>query len=334
MISFAITYRERIKELEMLTSLGMSKSQRRKMCIKEGTIIWIIGVTIGIILGIILSVFVIRILAIIISNAGETLFFNESEVKFEMYLPTKIIAVIAAIMYAIVIISSLLPLRKMKKIDIITGVKGISKKKRKNIKVPFIIRKIFKQEGELAYKYTKREKARHTSMVSSITVSVALFLIVNGVIINFLQYHSKLTYDDYLIEGTTVEAAEQVVEHLEKNELMNDYFIQTEAFQNFYDLNIEVPKDKISDTMLEILKQDRSSIVTSTSTSENLNGYANTQSFIFLPYYFKEKAYTEILKRAGISELKENECILLNSQQVESSTYGEKFEITKYEIRR
>ena len=56
--------------------------------------------------------------------------------------------------------------------------------------------------------------------------------------------------------------------------------------------------------------------------------------FIFLPYYFKEKAYTEILKRAGISELKENECILLNSQQVESSTYGEKFEITKYEIRR
>ena len=197
-----------------------------------------------------------------------------------------------------------------------------------------LIRKIFKQEGELAYKYTKREKARHTSMVSSITVSVALFLIVNGVIINFLQYHSKLTYDDYLIEGTTVEAAEQVVEHLEKNELMNDYFIQTEAFQNFYDLNIEVPKDKISDTMLEILKQDRSSIVTSTSTSENLNGYANTQSFIFLPYYFKEKAYTEILKRAGISELKENECILLNSQQVESSTYGEKFEITKYEIRR
>ena len=134
MISFAITYRERIKELEMLTSLGMSKSQRRKMCIKEGTIIWIIGVTIGIILGIILSVFVIRILAIIISNAGETLFFNESEVKFEMYLPTKIIAVIAAIMYAIVIISSLLPLRKMKKIDIITVVKGISKKKYLNKK--------------------------------------------------------------------------------------------------------------------------------------------------------------------------------------------------------
>ena len=315
------------------------------MCIKEGTIIWIIGVTIGIILGIILSVFVIRILAIIISNAGETLFFNESEVKFEMYLPTKIIAVIAAIMYAIVIISSLLPLRKMKKIDIITGVKGISKKKRKNIKVPFIIRKIFKQEGELAYKYTKREKARHTSMVSSIAVSVALFLIVNGIIMNFLQYHSKLTYDDYLIEGTTVEAAEQIVEYLEKNELLNDYFIQTEAFQltinhdstpsSIFDLHINVPIDKISDEMLDILGQDRSFIITSTSYGQDeTNNPENTQRFIFLPYYFNDEAYNEILKRAGISELKENECILLNSQQVENSTYGESFEITKYEVRR
>lgn len=40
--SFTITYRERIVEIESLTSLGMSKSQRRKMCLKEGTIIWAI----------------------------------------------------------------------------------------------------------------------------------------------------------------------------------------------------------------------------------------------------------------------------------------------------
>ena len=344
-ISFAITYRERIKELEMLTSLGMSKSQRRKMCIKEGTIIWIIGVTIGIILGIILSEFVIRILAIIISNAGETLFFNESEVAFEMYLPTKIIAIIAAIMYVIVIISALLPLRKMKKIDIITGVRGINKKKRKTIKVPFIIRKTFKQEGELAYKYTKREKARHTSMVSSIAVSVALFLIVNGIIINFLQYNSKLTYDDYLIEGESPEKVEQIIDYLEQNGLINGYLAQTEAFQltinqdstrsSIFDLYINIPIDKLSDEMLEILGKDRSFIMTSTTYGEGENSNPeNTQRFIFLPYYYNDEAYNEILKRAGISELKENECILLNTQQIENSAYGESFEITKYEVRR
>ena len=344
-ISFAITYRERIKELEMLTSLGMSKSQRRKMCIKEGTIIWIIGVTIGIILGIILSEFVIRILAIIISNAGETLFFNESEVAFEMYLPTKIIAIIAAIMYVIVIISALLPLRKMKKIDIITGVRGINKKKRKTIKVPFIIRKTFKQEGELAYKYTKREKARHTSMVSSIAVSIALFLIVNGIIINFLQYNSKLTYDDYLIEGESPEKVEQIIDYLEQNGLINGYLAQTEAFQltinqdstrsSILDLHINIPIDKLSDEMLEILGKDRSFIMTSTTYGESENSNPeNTQRFIFLPYYYNDEAYNEILKRAGISELKENECILLNTQQIENSAYGESFEITKYKVRR
>ena len=40
--SFTITYRERIVEIEALTSLGMSKKQIRKMCLKEGTIIWAI----------------------------------------------------------------------------------------------------------------------------------------------------------------------------------------------------------------------------------------------------------------------------------------------------
>ena len=37
--AFKITYRERIRDLEMLSSIGMSKSQIRKMCLKEGFII-------------------------------------------------------------------------------------------------------------------------------------------------------------------------------------------------------------------------------------------------------------------------------------------------------
>lgn len=37
--AFMITYRERLKELEKLTSIGMSETQQKIMCLKEGTII-------------------------------------------------------------------------------------------------------------------------------------------------------------------------------------------------------------------------------------------------------------------------------------------------------
>lgn len=36
---FMTTYRERIHELEILSSIGMSQFQKRKMCLKEGAII-------------------------------------------------------------------------------------------------------------------------------------------------------------------------------------------------------------------------------------------------------------------------------------------------------
>lgn len=252
-----------------------------------------------------------------------------------MELPIYLIILVAVIMYIIVSISVILPLRKIKGFDIIAGIKQGSKKKRKYKKVPMMIQKIFKQEGELAYRYTKREKARHVTMVSSITISVLLFLIINGIIINFLENINELKYDDYLISANK-EDTEKIIEILEEKNLINDYFIQIEAFQNDYDyLRAEVPEDKISDEMLEVLKNRKNTTTTSAiGEAEYLYYSGEVHRYVVLPYYFDEKAYNYILEKAGLTELKENECIILNTQQVNKSVYGSTFNLTKYEVRR
>ena len=287
-------------------------------------------------MGTIISIVVINILGTLISNVGEIIFIEKTTAQFTMKFPIYLILLVAAIMYIIVSISVILPLRKIKKLDIISGIKEGNKKKRKYKKVPTIIQKLFKQEGELAYRYTKREKSRHITMVSSITISVVLFLVINGIVINFLENINELKYNDYKITTRTKQDTEKIISTLEENNLVNDYFIQMLAFQKDYDhLRVEVPEDKISDAMLEVLKK-RKNTTTATGIGEGQYLYysGGTHRYVVLPYYFAEKAYNYILEKAGITELKENECILLNTQQVNKSIYGSTFELTKYKVRR
>ena len=290
-------------------------------------------------MGYILSLVIAHILQGIIPNIGEleSLTLEIADVPFEINFPIKLVCVIGIIVYIIVLISVLLPLRKIKKIDIITGVKGSykNKKTKRRQKVPFIVNKLFGQEGAIAYKYTKREKSRHTTIVSSITVSVLVFLIVNGIVGNFIKNLNKLTYDDYSIE-TAIGCENKVIDYLQNNNLIDGYYIQTAGFQlnpspksSYSDLFVDIPKDKISSTFADLFEKENVTLplVSDIQGSDyNVEGY----KFTVLPYYFDEMAYNYILKKAGINELKENECILLNAQNVENSVYGDYFEITNY----
>lgn len=66
--TFSITYNERIKEIGMLSSIGMSRKQIRNMFIKENTILSTIGIIIGEILGTGFTYFVIKLLNIFLGN--------------------------------------------------------------------------------------------------------------------------------------------------------------------------------------------------------------------------------------------------------------------------
>ena len=66
--SFKLTYSERIKELGVLSSLGMNIKQRKKLITIESDILAIIGIILGIVLGIFLSYFMTKLLNIFIDK--------------------------------------------------------------------------------------------------------------------------------------------------------------------------------------------------------------------------------------------------------------------------
>ncbi len=340
--SFTITYRERVTEFERLSSLGMSNRQRRMMCLKEGLIIGTFGIIIGILSGTIMSAFIINMVQKTFDNYIRYSMFTETiHTAFTMYFPLQTMITVGIIIYISVAIATILPLRKLKKIDIVSGIKGNRRKRLKNKKTPFVISKLFKQEGVLAYKYTKREKARHANMVTCITVSVLLFLIINGIVGNFLDNEDKLTYDDYKI-NCTIDLVDKVTNYLDEHNLARGYFIQTDALYfkegtktSYSDFKVEVPKEKISDVMLQLLNENKQSMGVGISFPDLDKMYYSGESYNFtvLPYYFNEKAYNEILERVGLTELKENECILVNKRTVENSAFGDSVELTKYEKR-
>ncbi|MCI8965890.1 MAG: hypothetical protein HFJ43_06085, partial [Clostridia bacterium] len=75
-----------------------------------------------------------------------------------MVFPVLPILIGILITYIITIISSLMPMRKINKISPIDAIRHTNEEdiKQKNMKTPRIISKVFKQEGELAYKNIRK----------------------------------------------------------------------------------------------------------------------------------------------------------------------------------
>ena len=70
--TFSITYNERIKEIGMLSAIGMSKKQLNSMLIKENGILATIGIVIGELLGTGLMYFIIKAMNILLSKQLES----------------------------------------------------------------------------------------------------------------------------------------------------------------------------------------------------------------------------------------------------------------------
>lgn len=192
--SFKITYSERIRELGVLSSIGMDKSHRKKMILKESTILGAIGIILGLILGIFLSYFITKLLNILINQViyndiiktSNEIFPIINGVELKLVIPYTLIMLSVIIVYAIVYMSAIISTRKinnMTQLEAIRNNKNSSIKTRK-LKTPKITEMIFKEEGVLAYKNIKRDNTKYKTIVASITISVVLFLSVSGFIAN------------------------------------------------------------------------------------------------------------------------------------------------------
>lgn len=332
-ISFKITYEERVKEFGVLASLGMNKAQRKNMLIREAIIIGTFGIIIGTVIGIIVSFFAIQYLNFLVSQTESTVisvgekFLINSNVEFYIKIPYIAFLITALVTYIVTIISSLLPMRKLNKLSPIEAIKNNNNLKLKYNKIPSLIRKIYKQEGELAYKNIRKDNSKYKTIILSISISIILFLVVNRfletILTDFSLYdeYGSNDYEIYINTDNLSQDTDMIINYLKERNLINNYLIIDQPSKSFA-TTLKVPKNMLSNEAKFLI-------------SKNLfEGYIENNDYYGLYYtlYIASGSdYEDLLKYCGIEKLNVGECILIDTNN-RATKYFDSMRITNYEV--
>ncbi len=229
--SFAISANEKIRQYGMIRSIGATPRQIRKTIFKEGFYLGIIAIPLGIIFGLlaayILVLLVNSLLAIEIST--KMIF----KVNYLVILLSIILSILTIYLSSI---GTAIRVSRISEIDAIKNRNEIKIKKKKKLKVPKIIKSIFKNGGVIAYKNMKRNKSKFRTTIISITISVITFISLSYFLsIGFTTANnefesSKYSYvvfnSDYSLDDKTKE--QQFMEILKLDGAGDDYFYNYE----------------------------------------------------------------------------------------------------------
>ena len=314
-----MSYRERIKELGTLGSIGMGKKQKRNMLLKEAFIVGTIGIIIGLLLGTLISFFEIRTLDILAKNIGESsnidrIIINQNT-KFEMVIPMFGVISAICITYIIVFISCTLPLKKINKVSEIDAIRGNinNSVKSKTLKTPKLIVKLLKQEGHLAYKNMRKDKSKYKTIVVSIVISVTLFITINTVLIDYLEKRGEIIDDSVnnkelsisLNEDDGKEVEETIINRLKEKNLLKNYIMARNVYVPNTSNMLSVSSEKL--TKGAELLNNREAIY---FFKDNTSIATNCRIM-----YFSGEEFAKFLQENEIGSLGDTDCILIDKTQ-------------------
>lgn len=329
---FNISISEKKKYIASLSSIGASKKQIFKIYLIEAIIITIIAIPIGLVINygidnILIDVFNNLFKSIQNNLLGTSL---EASAEVDLNLTYSLTTIISSVILIIIIVllSILKPIFNISKITIIDLIRKnkYNKITKKTIRTPKFISKMFNITGELAYKNVRRSKSKYISILISLTISIVLFISINGYIYNLNSYN-KLQEQDYNYSISIL------------RNLLTDKDYTEEVFNilNQFELVDSVYGTEYLNPMFLILEKDNinDSFKFATSKVKELNkslGKKEDKSIQLLArvMILDDKNYEEYLKQLGEDvSLKENECILVN--YIDSKTkYYDGIYLTNY----
>lgn len=248
--SFSIAISERKKQFGILNSIGATKSQIMKLVFLEGFLVSIIGIPIGLLSGTI----AIDIVFKVIKTFFKTSMFGELELRI-VFSPIVLILSTLVILLTI-FISAIIPAINAAKISPLEAIKNSSNLKVGKIKSSKLVKKIFKTEGELAYKNLRRNKGKFRITLFSLIISIVIFISFNGFVDMFIEAnqinYGSITNDLTLYENKlfTKEEVQNTINELKKINGIKDI-----AIDKGYNLNVHVDEKNINKDLRESLKQ-------------------------------------------------------------------------------
>ncbi len=188
--SFRISVAEKKVQLGMLSSVGATKRQIRKIVLKEGFYIGAAGITLGVLLGVIVVAILTVIVQKLLGGIDAITGFD-----FHFVFPWWV-AAIAICMSAITIyFACIIPAQiaaKQSPLEAIRGNKEIKIKGNK-LKTGKLTKKLFGIGGVIAAKNLKRSRRSYRTTVVSIVLGVATFIAISS----FIGYVKKMAESGY-----------------------------------------------------------------------------------------------------------------------------------------
>ena len=272
--SFSIAISERKKQFGILNSIGATKSQIMKLVFLEGFLVSIIGIPIGLLSGTI----AIDIVFKVIKTFFKTSMFGELGLRV-VFSPIVLIASTLVILLTI-FISAIIPAINAAKISPLEAIKNSSNLKVGKIKSSKLVKKIFKTEGELAYKNLRRNKGKFRITLFSLVISIVIFISFNGFVDMFIEAnqinYGSITNDLTLYKNNliTKEEVQKTIDELKKINGIKDI-----AIEKGYNLNVHVDEKNINKDLRESLKQSR-------YVDMDNSNYNFINSRLYIPGYF------------------------------------------------
>ncbi len=182
--AFSISVSERTRQFALLSSVGATKKQLRRMVLFEALVVSAIGVPIGILSG--------------IGGIGVTLLFIGDKFSeggpVEMTLSVSPLSVLiaAAVALITVLISAWIPSRRAVKVSPIEAIRQTNdvQVEEKPAKTSRLTYALFGLPGVLASKYYRRDKRKYRTTILSLFMSIVLFV-------------SASSFTSYLMEAAT-----------------------------------------------------------------------------------------------------------------------------------
>lgn len=171
--AFSISVSERTRQFGLLSSLGATHIQLRKMVLLEAVTVAAIGIPIGVAAG----VSGIGITLVCVGNSLSSMF-GYAEVPVRLCVSWQAIVIAAGLAFITVLLSAWIPSKRATKISAVEAIRQSSdiKIESRPVKVSKLLYKLFGLPGVLARKYYKRNKRKYTATVISLLMSIVLFI--------------------------------------------------------------------------------------------------------------------------------------------------------------
>lgn len=246
--AFAISVSERTKQFGLLSSIGATKKQLRRMVFFEGFAVSLIGIPAGILLG-------VAGIGITLHIIGEKfLIMLGGRTPMRICVTPAAILIACAVALLTVMLSAWIPSRRATRVTAVEAIRQSNdiKAEKKPIRTPKLISKLFGLPGMLAHKHYKRSKKKYRATVVSLFMSIVLFI-------------SASAFTDYLIEagrggfstyGFDIEYTPSALEMQGRSigdfltMLSDTAHVEKAAYAKYRIMFAEMPKTDISDEAL------------------------------------------------------------------------------------